>query len=248
MEHPVAYARRTLVNLAIDDAKRRSRRRRELEPLPGTPTDACASGPTIQANSAPGGASEHTMSGSASGSGSDSGSSSTAIGVVGLGGPPSGPIFQASEAHLTTNAGQLYTFLQGQVAGDVSAVTLVRSDGTDVRPQSLTDRSSPGGLARRAPPRLKSRALPAPACSSSRSRRCRSPRVRAGHLAPLNRLASPLARITARSNGRSGDAWRDPEPPDHSPPVAGTLIATCAQLATPTREDSCRTEWPRSWR
>ncbi|MBV8218306.1 MAG: SigE family RNA polymerase sigma factor [Solirubrobacterales bacterium] len=30
MEHPVAYARRILVNLALDDASRRTRRRREL--------------------------------------------------------------------------------------------------------------------------------------------------------------------------------------------------------------------------
>ncbi len=96
----------------------------------------CFTGPsftTLQANSAPGGPSEHTMSGSASGSASGSGSTSSAIGVMGLGGRPSGPISQASEAHLTTNAGQAYTFLQGQVATDVSALTLVRSDGSEVQ-------------------------------------------------------------------------------------------------------------------
>jgi len=35
MEHPQAYARRILVNLALDGARRRAQRRRELEP--GTP-------------------------------------------------------------------------------------------------------------------------------------------------------------------------------------------------------------------
>jgi len=35
MDQPVAYARRILVNLAIDDGKRRSRRRGELEPPDG---------------------------------------------------------------------------------------------------------------------------------------------------------------------------------------------------------------------
>ncbi len=42
MEHQKAYARRILVNLAVDDAKRRSRRRRELEPPLGAPADARA--------------------------------------------------------------------------------------------------------------------------------------------------------------------------------------------------------------
>ncbi len=35
MEHPVAYARRVLVNKALDGAVRRSRRRQELEPANG---------------------------------------------------------------------------------------------------------------------------------------------------------------------------------------------------------------------
>src|SRR5271167_2223511 len=42
MDQPVAYARRILVNLAIDDAKRRSRRRRELESPDGAPLVAHA--------------------------------------------------------------------------------------------------------------------------------------------------------------------------------------------------------------
>lgn len=42
MDQPVAYARRILVNLAIDDAKRRSRRRGELEPPDGLPLQAHA--------------------------------------------------------------------------------------------------------------------------------------------------------------------------------------------------------------
>jgi len=36
MEQPKAYARRILVNLALDDARRRARRRRELEPAATT--------------------------------------------------------------------------------------------------------------------------------------------------------------------------------------------------------------------
>ena len=32
MDHPIAYARRVVINLALDGAKRRSRQRRELEP------------------------------------------------------------------------------------------------------------------------------------------------------------------------------------------------------------------------
>ena len=42
MDLPGAYARRILVNLAINDAKRRSRRRRELEPPDGAPLEAHA--------------------------------------------------------------------------------------------------------------------------------------------------------------------------------------------------------------
>jgi RNA polymerase sigma-70 factor (sigma-E family) len=42
MDQPVAYARRILVNLAIDDAKRRSRRRGELDSPDGAPLDAHA--------------------------------------------------------------------------------------------------------------------------------------------------------------------------------------------------------------
>jgi RNA polymerase sigma-70 factor (sigma-E family) len=37
MEHPVAYARRILINLALDGAKRRSRQRAELEAPGGQP-------------------------------------------------------------------------------------------------------------------------------------------------------------------------------------------------------------------
>src|SRR5271167_5007002 len=40
MDQPVAYARRILVNLAIDDAKRRVRRRRELRPADGARLEA----------------------------------------------------------------------------------------------------------------------------------------------------------------------------------------------------------------
>jgi RNA polymerase sigma-70 factor (sigma-E family) len=44
MDQPVAYARRILVNLALDDAKRRSRRRRELEPWLDAAPDGQADG------------------------------------------------------------------------------------------------------------------------------------------------------------------------------------------------------------
>jgi RNA polymerase sigma-70 factor (sigma-E family) len=37
MDHPVAYARRVLINLALDGAKRRSRHRAELDPKGGSP-------------------------------------------------------------------------------------------------------------------------------------------------------------------------------------------------------------------
>ena len=43
MEQPHAYARRILVNLALDGARRRAQRRRELEP--GTPPILCAIDP-----------------------------------------------------------------------------------------------------------------------------------------------------------------------------------------------------------
>ncbi len=44
MDHPVAYARRILVNLALDGAERRSRQRAELEPTGGRAemADECA--------------------------------------------------------------------------------------------------------------------------------------------------------------------------------------------------------------
>jgi RNA polymerase sigma-70 factor (sigma-E family) len=42
MDQPLAYARRVLVNLALDDARRRSRRRRELEAGERVPLDARA--------------------------------------------------------------------------------------------------------------------------------------------------------------------------------------------------------------
>ena len=42
MDKPVAYARRILLNLAINDTKRRSRRRRELEPPDRAPLDVQA--------------------------------------------------------------------------------------------------------------------------------------------------------------------------------------------------------------
>jgi RNA polymerase sigma factor (sigma-70 family) len=42
MDHPGAYARRVLVNLALDGSKRRSRRRDELVPRDGMPPEGYA--------------------------------------------------------------------------------------------------------------------------------------------------------------------------------------------------------------
>ena len=49
MEHPVAYARRILVNLALSGADRHGRRRRELtgDALPDRPDDATGESPAI---------------------------------------------------------------------------------------------------------------------------------------------------------------------------------------------------------
>jgi hypothetical protein len=103
----------------------------------GAASATCFSGPSftsVAANSAQGGGSENALSSSASVS-SQAGNTSlpSSIGVMGPGGPASGPITQASQAHLTARAGEPYTLLQGQVAGGVNAVSLVRSDGTRVQ-------------------------------------------------------------------------------------------------------------------
>ena len=94
-------------------------------------TATCLSGPsftTTQANSAEGGASQHVLSG-----GSASPGPPSAVSIMGLGGPVSGPISEASQSQLSASGGQRYTFVQGQVATDANAVTLVLSNGSDVQ-------------------------------------------------------------------------------------------------------------------
>lgn len=94
-------------------------------------TATCLTGPsftTTQANAAQGGASQHVLSSGSSGAGT-----APAISIMGLGRPGSGPIEQAVQSQLSTGNGQPYTLVQGQVAADVSAVTLSLSDGTDVQ-------------------------------------------------------------------------------------------------------------------
>jgi hypothetical protein len=96
----------------------------------GGATASCLTGPsftTTLANAAQGGSSQHVMS-----SGSSSAGQPT-ISVMGLGGPSPGPISQATQEQATINGGQPYTFLQGQLQPDVTAVTLVLSDTSQVQ-------------------------------------------------------------------------------------------------------------------
>lgn len=98
----------------------------------GSASATCLNGPSFtsiaandtQAN----GGSQHTLSMSAA-----TGPPAPSVSVMGLGGSGSGPISQASQAHLATSGGQPYTFVQGQVAAGVTRVTLVLSDGSNVR-------------------------------------------------------------------------------------------------------------------
>ena len=88
-------------------------------------TATCLSGPsftTTQASNAQGG-----------GMVLSPGSTPPAVSMQGLGTPGSGPISHATESQLTPNGGQPCTFLQGQVAADVTGVTLVLSDGSNVQ-------------------------------------------------------------------------------------------------------------------
>jgi len=91
----------------------------------------CFNGPSftsIMASSAEGGgASEHVLS-----MGSASGAPPSSVSVMGLGGSGTGPISTASMSHLTTNGGQPYTFLQGQIRTGVT-VALVLSNGSNVQ-------------------------------------------------------------------------------------------------------------------
>ena len=63
------------------------------------------------------------------GSGTGSGASSTIMG----GGSESGGITHMTVAHLDSSSDGPYTLAEGQIQPDVTGVTLVRSDGTDVQ-------------------------------------------------------------------------------------------------------------------
>ena len=86
-------------------------------------TATCLSGPsftTTQASNAQGG-----------GMVLNPGSAPPAASVIGLAGP--GPISHATDSQLTPSGGQPLTFLQGQVAADVTGITVVLSDGSNVQ-------------------------------------------------------------------------------------------------------------------
>ena len=96
----------------------------------GNASATCFSGPaftTIAADDTQSGGSQHAV-----GVGSGSGVALRATSVLGLGGPSSGPISQASQEHLSGSGGQPYTFVQGQVPAGATAVTIGLSDATDV--------------------------------------------------------------------------------------------------------------------
>lgn len=94
-------------------------------------TATCLTGPsftTTEANAAQGGASQHVLSDGSATAGAPPG-----VSILGLGGSSSGPIEQASQSQLTTSGRQPYTFVQGQVAAEVTGVTLSLSDGSNVQ-------------------------------------------------------------------------------------------------------------------
>jgi hypothetical protein len=95
----------------------------------GSATATCLTGPSFTTTAAnatqAGGASQHVMS-----VGSSTGQPS--VSMMGLHGPSTGPISQASQEQLTAN-GQPYTLLQGQVDPSVTGITLVLSDGSHVQ-------------------------------------------------------------------------------------------------------------------
>jgi hypothetical protein len=90
-------------------------------------TATCVTGPsftTIAANAVPGGASGNIL-----GVGSPA---AAGLPDVSMMGSSSGPVRQASQVQLTAS-GQPYTLVQGQVQAGVTGVTVVLSDGSDVR-------------------------------------------------------------------------------------------------------------------
>ena len=95
----------------------------------GSASATCLTGPsftTTAANNAqPGGATQHTLSAGTS-------SPPPTVSIMGLGSSSTGPISQASQSRFTTDH-QPYTLVQGQVAADVTEVTLVLSDASNVQ-------------------------------------------------------------------------------------------------------------------
>lgn len=73
---------------------------------------------------------ESSVAGSGSAGGSSAASSGTSVATFGS---SSGLITQASQTDLTFSGGRPYTFVQGQLATGVTAVTLALSDGSDVQ-------------------------------------------------------------------------------------------------------------------
>jgi hypothetical protein len=96
----------------------------------GSATASCVDGPSFTSTAASatltGGASEHVMS-----VGSATGSAPASVSALRPG--RAGPISEASDEQLTTDGGQTYTFVEGQVASGVTSVTLVLSDGSTVQ-------------------------------------------------------------------------------------------------------------------
>ncbi|MGO9299639.1 MAG: hypothetical protein ACLP1E_11400 [Acidimicrobiales bacterium] len=93
----------------------------------GGATASCLTGPSLTAVSISDGDAQF---GSVAGSGNEAGggSSSTMIGTSG-----SGSIEHISVAHMASASQGAYTLVEGQIASDVTAVTLVRTDGVDIQ-------------------------------------------------------------------------------------------------------------------
>jgi len=98
----------------------------------GTSAATCFTGPSftvLSQSSVNGQASSGSESVTGSGAGTGGGGSSSVM----VGGTASGDIAHMTVAHLDSTSDGPYTLAEGQVQSDVTGVTLVRSDGTDVQ-------------------------------------------------------------------------------------------------------------------
>jgi hypothetical protein len=95
----------------------------------GSATATCLTGPSFTSISVDAGQGEsvHVMRVGGTSAGAPAGGSSS-VSVMGLGGSR-----RISEEQLALNGGQTYTIVQGQVDSDVTGVTLVLSDGSEVQ-------------------------------------------------------------------------------------------------------------------